>query len=89
MQQPARYVLVVIGATLVAVAGILLLRHRLNGEELALVLPCVLAGLGVALLGFGLFLPLGMVAQDQCSPSGGNDEAIEDLSVGSVDASEP
>ena len=54
-------------------------------------MPCVLAGLGVALFGFGLFLPLGMFAQDQCSPGGGNDgEATgRDISVDRPDASEP
>ena len=62
--------------------GILLLRQWLNNEELVLVLPCALAAIGTVLFGFGLFFPVGMFAEDKCSPDQSEDSNVtEDVSV--------
>ena len=57
MQNATRLIAAAVSAVFLAVSLVLLLRQWLNGEEISLLLPCVLAGFGAGLFGFVLFYP--------------------------------
>ena len=75
MQNATRVIAAAVSAVFLAVALVLLLRQWLNGEEISLLLPCVLAGFGAGLFGFVLFYPFASLEQGSCGPDASNHDS--------------
>jgi hypothetical protein len=82
MQNATRYIAAAVSAIFLAVALVLVVQKWLNGEEISLLLPCLLAGVGASLFGFVLFYPFASLEQGSCSADqsdGGSDGSEGEL----------
>lgn len=88
MENASRIAAACLSGLLLAVAAFIVFRQWQAGEEVTVLLPCLLGGTGLGFLGLAFFYPFSPATDTCAAPDHAGDDAVQEASgLEEVDAS--